>query len=78
MSNEGKVALVTGASRGIGKQICIELAKAGFDVVLAARSVEEQDTTNSLTSSLMSTLIGLQLLRISIMELELLSQVFIQ
>lgn len=34
----GPVALVTGASRGIGKQFCIDLAKAGYDVVCAARS----------------------------------------
>ena len=32
------VALVTGASRGIGKQLCIDLAQDGYDVVCAARS----------------------------------------
>ncbi len=32
------VALVTGASRGIGKQLCIDLARDGFDVVCVARS----------------------------------------
>lgn len=36
----GKVAIVTGASRGIGKTIAIELASAGASVVVAARTVE--------------------------------------
>jgi len=34
----GKVAVVTGASRGIGKATAMALARAGADVVLAART----------------------------------------
>jgi len=37
-SLEGKVAVVTGASRGFGEAIAIGLAEAGADVVLAART----------------------------------------
>jgi NAD(P)-dependent dehydrogenase (short-subunit alcohol dehydrogenase family) len=33
-----KVAVVTGASRGIGKRVSIDLAAEGYDVVCAARS----------------------------------------
>lgn len=36
------VALVTGASRGIGKQVSVDLASAGYDVVCAARSTADQ------------------------------------
>lgn len=36
-----KVAFVTGASRGIGRGCAIHLARAGFDVVVAARTVDE-------------------------------------
>jgi citronellol/citronellal dehydrogenase len=32
------VAVVTGASRGIGRRVCVDLAAAGFDVVCTARS----------------------------------------
>ena len=46
-SLEGKVAIVTGASRGIGKSIALGLADAGADVVVAARTAADIDATAS-------------------------------
>lgn len=40
-SLEGRVAIVTGSSRGIGKAIALAMAQAGATVVVAARTVEE-------------------------------------
>jgi NAD(P)-dependent dehydrogenase (short-subunit alcohol dehydrogenase family) len=39
-----RVALVTGASRGIGKQCALALAARGFEVVIAARTLEPGET----------------------------------
>lgn len=36
----GKTALVTGGNKGIGKGMALGLAKAGADIIVAARSVE--------------------------------------
>ncbi len=44
MDLEQRVAVVTGASRGIGRAIAIELARCGADVVLADWNPEADDT----------------------------------
>ncbi|CAN5568335.1 SDR family NAD(P)-dependent oxidoreductase [soil metagenome] len=40
-----QIALVTGASRGIGEEAAVALARDGFDVALASRSVEALEST---------------------------------
>ncbi len=44
-----RVAIVTGAGRGIGRAIAIELASAGYSLCLSARSRDELDETRAMT-----------------------------
>lgn len=44
-SLKDKVAIVTGAGRGIGKAIALTLAEAGADIIVAARTVEQIERT---------------------------------
>jgi dehydrogenase/reductase SDR family protein 4 len=43
LSLEGKVALVTGGSRGIGKAIALAFADAGADIIISSRKQEALD-----------------------------------
>ncbi|KAI1855970.1 hypothetical protein JX265_012053 [Neoarthrinium moseri] len=43
----GKVAIVTGSSRGIGREVALALAKSGASVVITGRSEEELNATVS-------------------------------
>src|SRR3954452_13730296 len=45
ISLEGKVAIVTGAGRGIGKASVKSLAEAGASVVIASRKLENLEAT---------------------------------
>src|SRR5215204_2140014 len=49
---EGKVALVTGASSGLGRATTISLAQAGADVALVARSQQELDSAREEVSKI--------------------------
>lgn len=48
---EGKNILVTGASSGIGRSICIECSKAGANIILTGRNHERLQQTLSLMES---------------------------
>ncbi|MHC4156034.1 MAG: SDR family NAD(P)-dependent oxidoreductase [Planctomycetota bacterium] len=48
----GKVSIVTGASRGVGRAICVTLAKEGSAVVLAARAADKlRETAEQVTAA---------------------------
>ena len=38
---EGKIAIITGGSKGIGRSTAMALAREGVDVAICARGVEE-------------------------------------
>lgn len=44
MSEKRPVAFITGASRGIGRGIAIELARHGYDIAGSSRTLEAQNT----------------------------------
>lgn len=51
MTFQGKSALVTGASRGIGRAIAVEFAKRGADVALIGRDVPALEETAALCAN---------------------------
>ena len=51
MSVENKIAVVTGASRGIGRAIALELARRGALVVAAARATNAQTAVDEIVAA---------------------------
>lgn len=51
----GKIALVTGASRGNGKGIAMGLAEAGATVYITGRTLDQRDRKNGLPGTLQQT-----------------------
>ena len=45
---DGKIIIMTGAGRGLGRAMALDLAKSGADIVAAARTKEQIDETAEL------------------------------
>src|ERR1700722_8474993 len=45
LSLDGKVAIITGASQGLGHAMALKFAEAGADIVAASRTKEKLDQT---------------------------------
>jgi 3-oxoacyl-[acyl-carrier protein] reductase len=48
VSDERRVAFITGASRGIGRGIAIELAKIGYDIAGSTRAIDSENTDSGI------------------------------
>src|SRR6185436_1863562 len=56
----GKTALITGASKGLGKAMALALAKAGARLVLVSRNLEQLNQTSAAARETGTEAIALQ------------------
>jgi 3-oxoacyl-[acyl-carrier protein] reductase len=68
MNIKGRVAIVTGASRGMGKPMALRLASHGANLVIAARTLNETDS--DLPGSLSQTATDLRALGVDVMAVK--------
>ena len=57
---EGKVTLVTGATRGIGKGIAIGLGEAGATVYITGRTIDSSNSGDNISGSLSNTQLAVE------------------
>ena len=64
------VALITGATRGIGKAIAIKLSKEGYDIAINYR--KENEELNELKKKLNKTMLNVSLFKVMFQFLRIL------
>ncbi len=57
----GKKAFISGASRGLGRQFALALARAGTDVVITSRTLSSLDSTSSEVNALGKECLSLEM-----------------
>lgn len=65
---KGKTILVTGASSGIGRSVCIELSKAGANIVLTGRNIDRLNETQASLEDGEHTVVSADLTKIDEIE----------
>ncbi len=51
-NNNGRVAVITGSSKGIGKAIAMEFARAGYSIVMNARHEQLKQAAEEISNSI--------------------------
>ena len=60
MQMKGKVAIVTGAGRGLGRATAVALARVGVDLVIVSRTPHELEETATMIMAVGGTVVTLE------------------